>query len=239
MPILTYLGHSAFSISCSKGTVLIDPFLEGNPRAAIRANEAKADVILVTHAHGDHLGDAISIANRTGATIVGTHELAKYCAGHGARVIDAHFGGTVRLPMGRAKLFSAVHSSCTEDGIYLGQAASFVLEADGARIYHAGDTALFGDMRLIGEEFDLDVALLPIGGHYTMGIDDAVRAVKLLTPVTVVPMHYSTFPPIEADPFEFKRKVEKGTRTECAVLEPGESLEVEGRGEGKESEGER
>ena len=230
MPELTYLGHSAFSIACSKGTVLIDPFLDGNPKASIKAKDAKADVILVTHAHGDHLGDAISIAKRTGATIVGTFELANYCADKGAKVMDGHFGGTMALPMGRAKLFPAIHSSCTDDGVYLGQAASFVLEADGARMYHAGDTALFGDMRLIGEEFDLDVAMLPIGGHYTMGIEDAVRAVKMLRPVVVVPMHYSTFPPIDVDPQKFKRLVEKETRTECVVLKPGESLAVEGIG---------
>jgi L-ascorbate metabolism protein UlaG (beta-lactamase superfamily) len=229
MPSLTYLGHSAFSIDCSKGTVLIDPFLDGNPKASIKASEAKAEVILVTHAHDDHLGDAIPISKRTGATIVGTFELANYCEEKGAKAIDGHFGGTVQLPMGQVKIFPAVHSSCTSDGIFLGQAASFVLEADGASIYHAGDTALFGDMRLIGEEFCLDVALLPIGGHYTMGIKDAVRATKLLRPLTVVPMHYGTFPPIDVDPFEFKRQVEKETRTECEVLRPGESLEVEGR----------
>lgn len=229
MPALTYLGHSAFSIACSKGTVLIDPFLEGNPKASIKADEVEADVILVTHAHGDHLGDAIAIAKRTGATIVGTFELANYCAEKGAKVMDGHFGGTVSLPMGEAKMFPAVHSSCTSEGVFLGQAASFVLEADGACIYHAGDTALFGDMRLIGEEFCLDVALLPIGGHYTMGIKDAVRAVKLLRPLTVVPMHYATFPPIDVDPLEFKKLVESETRTECAVLKPGESLEIEGR----------
>jgi L-ascorbate metabolism protein UlaG (beta-lactamase superfamily) len=236
MPTLTYLGHSAFSIVCSKGKVLIDPFLDGNPKAAIKAKEAKADIILVTHAHGDHLGDAISIAKRTGATIVGMFELANYCSERGAKVIDAHFGGTVELPMGRAKLFHAIHSSCTDDGVCLGDAASFVLEADDARIYHAGDTALFGDMRLIGEEFCLDVALLPIGGHYTMGIKDAVRAVKLLRPLTVIPMHYATYSHIDVDPLEFKRLVESETRTECEILKPGESLAIEGRCEPRKGE---
>lgn len=229
MPSITYLGHSAFIVTSSKGKVLIDPFLEGNPKAAIDPKKVAADVILVTHAHGDHLGDAVSIAKRTGAVIVGTYELAQYCAGLGARVIDPHFGGVVRLPMGSVKVFPALHSSSTEDGTYLGQAASFVLSVDSRNIYHAGDTALFGDMALIGEEFDLDVALLPIGGHYTMGIDDAVRAVKLLTPWTVVPMHYGTFECIRADPREFKEKVERGTSAKCVVLKPGESLEVEDR----------
>jgi L-ascorbate metabolism protein UlaG (beta-lactamase superfamily) len=233
MPNLTYLGHSAFSVACSKGVVLIDPFLTGNPRAAISAKEAKADVILVTHAHGDHLGDAISIAKRTGATIVASFELANHCISQGAKAIDPHFGGTVDLPMGRVKLFPAVHSSSTDDGVFLGQAASFLLEVDGARIYHAGDTALFGDMRLIGEEFEIDVALLPIGGHYTMGIEDAVRAVKMLRPIIVVPMHYNTFPIIEVDPLEFKRLVERETRSECEILKPGDCLMVEGRGEGE------
>jgi len=233
MPELTYLGHSAFSVACSKGIVLIDPFLTGNPRAAITAERAEADVILVTHAHGDHLGDAIPIAKRTGARIVATFELANHCASQGAKIADPHFGGTVRLPMGRVKLFPAVHSSSIDEGLCQGQAASFLLEADGARIYHAGDTALFGDMRLVGEE-GIDVALLPIGGHYTMDIEDAVKAVKLLRPVTVVPMHYNTFPLIEADPLEFKRLVERETRSECEILKPGESLTVEGREEGEE-----
>ncbi|MDD1755489.1 MAG: metal-dependent hydrolase [Methanomassiliicoccales archaeon] len=233
MPELTYLGHSAFSVACSKGVVLIDPFLTGNPKAAITAERAEADVILVTHAHGDHLGDAISIAKRTGACIVATFELANHCASQGAKVVDPHFGGTVRLPMGRVKLFPAVHSSSIDEGVNLGQAASFLLEADGARIYHAGDTALFGDMRLVGEA-GIDVALLPIGGHYTMDIEDAVKAVKLLRPVTVVPMHYNTFPLIEADPLEFKRLVERETRSECEILKPGERLTVEGREEGEE-----
>jgi L-ascorbate metabolism protein UlaG (beta-lactamase superfamily) len=232
MPKLTYLGHSAFSITCSRGVVLIDPFLTGNPRAAIPPQKAQADIILLTHAHGDHMGDAIPIAKRTGATIVATFELANHCAAQGAKAMDAHFGGTVQLPMGKVKLFPAVHSSCTDEGVFLGQAASFLLEADGAVIYHAGDTALFGDMRLIGEEAEIDVALLPIGGHYTMGVEDAVRAVKMLRPVVVVPMHYNTFPSIEADPLRFKRLVEEQTRSECEVLEPGQSLEVEGRGEG-------
>jgi len=223
---LRYLGHSAFSISTSKGDVLIDPFLEGNPQAAIKAKEVRADIILVTHAHGDHLGDAIGIAKRTGATIVGTYELAQYCAGQGAKTIDAHFGGVIELPMGRVKLFPAMHSSSADDGTCLGQAASFVLSIEDNSIYHAGDTALFSDMSLIQEEYALDVAMLPIGGHYTMGIDDAVRAVKLLKPRTVVPMHYGTFPVIAADPVEFKRKVEAVTSSRCKVLHPGDSMEI-------------
>lgn len=221
-----YLGHSAFEVSTSKGFVLIDPFLEGNPKAAARPEELDADVILVTHAHGDHLGDAIAIAKRTGAVIVGTFELANYCADYGARVMDPHFGGTVELPMGSAKLFPAMHSSSVDGGPFLGLAASFVLSLEGRHIYHAGDTALFGDMSLIGDEFDLDLACLPIGGHYTMGIDDAVRAVKLLRPRRVVPMHYGTFGPIEVDPQAFKEKVEASTMCECAILRPGDRLDI-------------
>jgi L-ascorbate metabolism protein UlaG (beta-lactamase superfamily) len=223
---LKFLGHAAFSVSATEGTVLIDPFLSDNPCAAARPEEVEAEVILVTHGHGDHLGDAVPISKRTCAPIVATFELANYCADQGAKVIDAHFGGVVKLPMGSVKLFPAMHSSSIDCGPFLGQAASFVLSCEGKHIYHAGDTALFGDMALISEEFQLDVACLPIGGHYTMGIDDAVRATKLLRPRKVVPMHYGTFEVIDADPLEFKEKVERATATECVILEPGGSLDL-------------
>lgn len=222
-----YLGHSGFEVSTSRGTVLIDPFLEGNPKAAARWEELEADIILVTHAHGDHLGDAVPIAKRTGATIVAPFELANYCYDQGAKAIDAHFGGTVKLPVGQVKLFPAVHSSSVDGGPFMGQAASFVISADGKHLFHAGDTALFGDMALVAEEFALDLAMLPIGDHYTMGVDDAVRAVKLLRPRLVVPMHYGTFPVIGADPLLFKSKVERATKTKCHPLRPGESLSID------------
>ena len=220
-----YLGHSAFQLFGSKGTVLIDPYLTGNPKAPISAENAEADVILVTHAHGDHLGDAIEIAKRNDATIVATFELASFCESEGAKVLDGHFGGVIDAGACKAKIFPAVHSS-SMSGHLVSMPSSFVVEIDSKYIYHAGDTALFGDMSLIGEEYNLDVALLPIGGHYTMGIDDAVRAQSRLRAKIVVPMHYNTHDLILADPKELKGKIENIGLGKCVILKPGQDLDV-------------
>lgn len=179
MVIVHYLGHSAFQLIGSKGIILIDPYLRGNPKASTSPEKIKADVILVTHAHGDHLGDAVEIAKKNDAVIVATFEVATYCENKGAKVLDGHFGGVITTDVCRVKLFPAVHSSSISNRS-VGTPSSFVIEIDSKFLYHAGDTALFGDMSLIGEEFALDVAMLPIGGHYTMGIDNAVRAQKRL-----------------------------------------------------------
>jgi L-ascorbate metabolism protein UlaG (beta-lactamase superfamily) len=220
-----YLGHSAFQLFGSKGTILIDPYLRGNPKASTTPEKTEADVILVTHAHGDHLGDAIEIAKRNDAAIVATFELASYCESKGAKVFDGHFGGVISTDVCRVKLFPAVHSSSISNRL-VSMPSSFVIEVDSKYFYHAGDTALFGDMSLIGEEFDLDVAMLPIGGCYTMGIDDAVRAQKMLKAKVVIPMHYNTHDLILADPGEFKDKIEKSGPGKCAILAPGQDFEV-------------
>ncbi len=230
MVSIKYLGHSAFQLLGSRGTVLIDPFLSGNAKAAVAPNEVEADLILVSHAHGDHFGDAIDIAKRTGAPILGTFELAAYAASKGVKSLDGHIGGTIKTQFCSVKLFNAVHSSSVSGGL-LSAPSSFVVDMDSAKIYHAGDTALFGDMSLIGDEYDLDVAMVPIGGHYTMDAYDAVRAEALLHARFVIPMHYNTHDLILADPWEFAKKISEQGIGECIVLDPGASFDVPSPGE--------
>jgi len=228
MPKITFLGHAAFLIEGEKHRLVIDPFLTGNPMAAAKPEQVKADYVLLTHGHGDHVGDALSIAKNSGATIIAPYELAIYCQSQGATVHPMHIGGAFGFPFGRVKLTIAHHGSGMEqDGkmAYMGNPCGFLVTVDGKTIYHAGDTGLFLDMQLIGEMNKIDVALLPIGDNFTMGIDDAVKAVELLKPALAVPMHYKTFEVIEADPHEFARKVEaKGFK--ARVLGFGETLEI-------------
>jgi len=223
---LTYLGHSAFLITTTVGDILIDPFLSGNPLASIGPDDVHPAYILVTHGHSDHLGDTVAIARRTGATVIGPAELVTYVAGKGvANVHPMHLGGNHIFPFGELLLTQALHgSSVTEDGhlICTGNPCGFVVKTRERTIYHAGDTGLFLDMELIGRLHPLDIALLPIGGNFTMGIDDAVEAVKMLAPRTVIPMHYGTFPVIAVDPQLFRKKVESATSSHCTVLEPGQ-----------------
>jgi len=225
---LTYLGHSAFLVNTAAGDILIDPFLSGNPSASMGADDVDPDYILVTHGHADHLGDTIPIAKRTGATVIGPAELITYVAGKGVtKVHPMHIGGNHTFPFGELFLTQALHgSSVTENGhlIYTGNPCGFVIKTGERAIYHAGDTGVFLDMELIGRLHPLDVALLPIGGNFTMGIDDAVEAVKMLTPRTVIPMHYGTFPLIAVDPQVFRKKVESSTSAHCTVLEPGQTF---------------
>ncbi|HDZ36282.1 MAG TPA: metal-dependent hydrolase [Thermococcus sp.] len=218
-----FLGHAAFLIEGSK-KILIDPFLTGNPKAAAKPEELEADLILVTHAHGDHIGDAIEIAKRTGAKIVAMYDIANYIGEQGnVEVVGMNYGPTEIDGVGIVQV-PAWHSS--SDGKYgIGNACGYIIELDGVKIYHAGDTFVFKDMELFAELYGpIDVALLPIGGHFTMGVKEAAKAVEFLKPKKVVPMHYNTWPPIAADPEEFKRLV--GDRAEVIVLEPGETLEL-------------
>jgi len=224
--LLTYLGHSAFLITTTVGDILIDPFLSGNPLASIGPDDVHPAYILVTHGHADHLGDTVAIARRTRATVIGPAELVTYLAGKGvANVHPMHIGGNHIFPFGELLLTQALHgSSVTEGGhlICMGNPCGFVVKTRERTIYHAGDTGVFLDMELIGRLHPLDIALLPIGGNFTMGIDDAVEAVKMLAPRTVIPMHYGTFPVIAADPELFRKKVESATSSHCTVLEPGQ-----------------
>ncbi|MCD6503162.1 metal-dependent hydrolase [Methanosarcinales archaeon] len=228
---ITWLGHAAFLIE-GKAKVLVDPFLEGNPKAAKKPDEVDADVICITHAHADHIGDAGSIAKRCGATVVSTYEIVHYLTKkYEIDGVGMNVGGTVEVKGLKITMVPAVHTSgiIENDKVeYGGIATGFVIEIeDGKKVYHAGDTGLTADMQIIGELYKPDVALLPIGGHFTMGIDEAVHAVKMLKPKYVIPMHYGTWPIIEADPAIFKEKAEKAYRyAKVIVLSPGESVEL-------------
>jgi L-ascorbate metabolism protein UlaG (beta-lactamase superfamily) len=217
-----YIGHAAFELSDGATTVLIDPFITGNPSATVTADELSPDVILLTHGHGDHYGDVVPIAKRTGATVVAITEIAHELQGEGlADVRDPNYGGTVRFDWGSVKLVPAWHTSTTPKGT-ASPPAGLIVEFAGKTVYHLGDTALFGDLELIGRRHAIDVALVPIGGHYTMDREDAVEAVRMLAVAQVIPCHYNTFPPIQADAEAFKADVESSTAAEVIVLSPGE-----------------
>lgn len=223
---IKFLGQSAFQFDIDGHVALIDPFLTGNPVAKTSAEDVEAEIILLTHAHGDHVGDTIDIAKRTGVTIVCNFEMGDWYLARGlTAVFQGNPGGSFRNDWMSAKWTVAHHSSSFPDGSYGGQPNGFVIRGGGQTVYHAGDTALFGDMRLIGEE-GLDVALLPIGDVFTMGIDDSIKAINLLGPKTVVPMHYNTFPPIEQDAEAWARRVERETDATPAVLEPDGELRL-------------
>lgn len=231
---LTFLGHSAVLLQHGALEVLIDPFLTGNPKASVDAASLSPQLIVLTHAHGDHVGDAVPIAKRSGATLVSNVEIIHRLAGDGVEGVGANMGGLVSLPVeGVGLRFTpAWHTSSFADGGYGGLAMGAVLELGGKRVYHAGDTALFGDMALIGRGGGsqppgwLDVALLPIGGHYTMGPDDALEAVRLLAPKHVIPIHYGTMDLIAQDGEAFKRSVEAATDAIVHPLAPGGVLEL-------------
>jgi len=212
---ITWLGHSAIKIEGSK-IVFIDPFLTGNPTAPIKPEEIdKADVVVVTHYHSDHLGDAFSICKKTGATLVSIHEVAVEAEREGIKAEGMNIGGTIEVNGVKIHMVIAWHSA------EKGNATGVVVEMDGKKIYHAGDTGLTYDMKLIGEFFEPDLSLLPIGDRYTMGIPSAVKAVELIKSKVVIPIHYNTFPIIQTDPEEFKARV--GNKADVVILEPGES----------------
>ncbi len=219
MPKLNFLGHACFLLEDGDGErLLFDPFLSGNPAAKAKPEGVKADYILISHAHGDHLGDAYEIAAKNDALIITTAEIAEAAQGEGCRTHALHIGGGYRFPFGSVKATLAIHGA----GISGGHACGFLVEYGGKKIYFAGDTGLFGDMKLIGELNALHLALLPIGDNYTMGIDDAVVAASFLQARQVIPYHYNTWPVIEADPLLFKEKVEQQTESDCIILQPGE-----------------
>lgn len=215
---ITYLGHSAVRIKGTK-TVFIDPFLSGNPKAALAPEKiTAADVVVVTHDHSDHLGDAFAIAKRTGAVLVAMHETAVEAGSHGITSEGMNIGGTVEVRGVKVHMVPALHSAGK------GNAAGVVVEIDGKRIYHAGDTGLTYDLKLVGEFFHPDLSFIPIGDRYTMGPASAAKAVEFIKTKKVVPVHYGTFPLIAADPEEFKRLV--GAAAEVLILKPGETTRL-------------
>ncbi len=218
---LTFLGHSGWLVDSNAQQVAIDPFLTGNPVATQRAEELSPSYILLSHAHGDHYGDTEGIANRTGTTVVASFEVVSHLEKKGVSGHAMNIGRSHTFPFGKVTYTPAWHSNSLPDGTYAGMPSGIVLAAEGKRLYHAGDTALFGDMALIGKKA-LDVALLPIGDNYTMGPEDALEAVKLLRPKVVIPIHYNTFELIRQDAQAFKAAVEAQTDSCVAVLEPGE-----------------
>jgi L-ascorbate metabolism protein UlaG (beta-lactamase superfamily) len=222
-----WLGHACLLVESDGQRILIDPFLTGNPAAAAKADEVPADFILISHGHGDHVGDSIAIAKRTGATVVANYEISEWLRKQGlTKVHGQQHGGGHRFPFGRVKLTLAFHGSALPDGSNGGNPAGFLLYLnDGKKIYDAADTGLFGDMKLIGEE-GLDLAILPIGDNYTMGPEDALRAVKFLQPRKVLPIHYNTFDLIAQDAAAWARRVQQETAAQPVVLKPGEWMEV-------------
>ncbi len=222
MTDVRFLGHACFTLSDGNDTVLIDPFLTGNPKAAIAADDVAATTILLTHGHGDHIGDTVSIAKRTGAPTVAIVEIANELGEEGLDVRDPNLGGTVKFDWGWVKLVPAWHTSTTPKGT-INTPAGLLINFKDTIVYHLGDTAVFSDLQLVGKRAPIDVALMCIGGHYTMDRTDAVDAAQLVGAKTVIPCHYNTFPPIETDAQAFKSDVESAAGCAVVVLEPGET----------------
>lgn len=226
---IVYHGHSCVEIRTGGKSLVVDPFLRGNPIAVTKPEDIKAEYILLTHGHVDHILDAEPIAKANDSTVVAIVELASYMAGKELKTIGMNMGGTVDMGFAKAKMIQAFHSSgiTLEDGtiIYGGMPAGFIIEAEGITVLHAGDTALFSDMKMIGERHKVDVAFIPIGDHFTMGPDDALQAAEWYGAQLVVPVHYNSFPPIRQDAENFVRRLEAQDQ-EGMVLAPGESFEI-------------
>lgn len=221
---ITWHGHSCFIIEADGRSIIIDPFLSANPTAKIKPGAVKVDAVLVTHGHFDHLGDAVEISMSSKAPVIGTFELVNYCTAKGATGHPMHIGGSYAFPFGRVKLTIAHHGSTTDTGP-VGNPCGFIVNMGGKTIYHAGDTGLFSDMALIGDINQIDCAMLPIGDNFTMGIEDAARAVGFLKAKMVIPMHYNTFDVIRQDPEAFRQRL-AGKPVKVNVMKPGESIEI-------------
>ncbi len=224
---ITYYGHSCFLIETATARLLIDPFLTGNPLAPLKASDVRCDYVLITHGHEDHTGDALAVAKANDALIIANYEIAEYFGAQGAKSHGMNPGGSFRFPFGRVKLTYAQHSSSINAGLnplYMGTACGIIIEADGKRVYHAGDTALFLDMQLIARG-GLDLAIVPIGDNFTMGPEDALDALDFLKPALAVPVHYNTWAPIAQDADLFARDAAmRGHKVNA--LPPGSSLVI-------------
>lgn len=222
---IIYHGHSFVQLKSDQYSILIDPFITGNPATKTKADELKCDYIVLTHGHGDHISDAITIAKRNNATIIASFEIANYTGSHKVNAHPLGIGGGYNFPFGRVKLTIAHHSSSFPDGTYAGNPSGVIINMEGKTVYHAGDTGLFYDMKLIGEMNKINVAFLPIGDNFTMGIDDAVKATEFINAEITVPIHYNTFDIINANPEDFKRKVESIGK-KCTIIGIAESMEI-------------
>lgn len=224
---ITYHGHSIVKIETNGKTILIDPFITGNPLTDLSVETESPDYILLTHGHNDHVGDTVELAKKKDALVVAMVELADYLSWQGVKTHGMNIGGSFEFPFGKVKFTQAFHSTGLVTGeqniIYLGMPAGLLLEIEGKTIYHAGDTALFSDMKLLGDRHSIDIAFLPIGDNFTMGPEDAAYAAMLLNAKTVVPIHYNTFPVIKQDPHKFVTLLEQGNGK---VLEVGEAIEL-------------
>jgi L-ascorbate metabolism protein UlaG (beta-lactamase superfamily) len=226
---IRFLGHACFELSEGDTRIVVDPFLKpNNPAAPVTADEVEPTHILLTHGHTDHFADLVGLAKRTGAHCVAMVEIADWLDGQGIEALsDPNLGGTVEFDWGWVKLVQAWHTNTLQqEGVAIGTPAGLVINIGGTTVYHLGDTCLFSDLKLIAERTPVDVALVPIGGHYTMDRHDAAVAAGFIGAGTVIPMHYNTFPPIETDAAAFKADVESKTDSQVVVLEPGESHTV-------------
>ena len=217
---LKYIGHSAFEIQTNGTSILVDPYVSINPNYDYKKIEKLTDIFL-THAHADHLGEAIEIAKKKKSTITAVVELAKYCGEQKCKTREVNFGGWLNYEWGRAIFLPAFHSNSLPDGLYAGHAASIIFDIEGVRIYHAGDTCLNSEMKIIKELYRPNIALLPIGGTYTMDVEHAAVAAQWIGAQTVIPMHYGTFPAIQADVQRFLQLIQI-QNTNCCVLNPNE-----------------